>query len=106
MMDATLGARMLEIMGLRKISQRELSQRTGLTEAAISRYVNDLREPRAVTLAKIAEVLETSPDYLLDLHTDSDTTEVNEVFQLVARKAPEMSTEQKTLLMQLILEKM
>ena len=47
------------------ISQKELASRTGITEATLSRYENNIREPKAEIIAKLANVLNTSTDYLL-----------------------------------------
>ena len=50
-------------------SQRELANMTVLTEAAISRYVNNQRTPNATTIERIANALGVSLDYLLDAET-------------------------------------
>ena len=55
----TLGCKILLAMKEKKITQSELSKRTGLTPSALSNYVNDKREPKVSTLIKIAEGLET-----------------------------------------------
>ncbi len=62
---ASIGER---ILGLRKelnLSQKELAEKTGITEASLSRYENNLREPKAEIITKISEVLGCSTDYLL-----------------------------------------
>lgn len=47
------------------ISQRRLSEMSGITEQTISRYVNDERVPKATEIVKIAKSLNVSIDYLL-----------------------------------------
>ncbi len=47
------------------ISQRELANRTGVTEISIGRYRKGQRSPNADTIAKIADELHVNADYLL-----------------------------------------
>ena len=47
------------------MTQRELAQRTNITEATISRYCNGKRIPSITQLTKIADVLNVNADYLL-----------------------------------------
>lgn len=46
------------------MTQEELCERLGITQAALSRYENDLREPDAETLARIGEALGLSTAFL------------------------------------------
>ena len=46
------------------MTQEELAARLGITQAALSRYENDLREPDDVAVAKISEALDVSPEFL------------------------------------------
>lgn len=47
------------------ISQRELANRTGLSEVSIGRYCNGQRLPNVNTIVKIANELHVDADYLL-----------------------------------------
>lgn len=47
------------------ITQRELANRTGLTEVSIGRYCNGQRSPNINTIVKIANELHVNTDYLL-----------------------------------------
>lgn len=47
------------------ITQRELANRTGLTEVSIGRYCNGQRSPNVNTITKIANELHVNTDYLL-----------------------------------------
>lgn len=49
----------------RKMSQRELAEKTGLTEVTISRYVSGSRVPVGPVVAKLADALKCSCDDLL-----------------------------------------
>ncbi|WJH25428.1 helix-turn-helix domain-containing protein [Pseudarthrobacter defluvii] len=46
------------------ITQQELREALGVTQAALSRYENNLRTPDDETLAKLGEALRLSPDFL------------------------------------------
>lgn len=47
-------------------SQRELADRAGISESAISRYLNSSQVPKATILVNIAYVLDCSLDDLMD----------------------------------------
>lgn len=49
----------------RTLTQAELSRRTGISEASLSRYVNGARAPRILHLVNLASTLDVSADYLL-----------------------------------------
>lgn len=49
------------------IDQRELSRRTNLSEAAISNYIKCRRKPTYDIVVRIAQALECSPGYLIDI---------------------------------------
>lgn len=75
-----------------RMTQRELASSTGLTEAAVSRYISGAREPRAVTVAKIAKALDVTPQELLGTVTND---EVDGAVRLIARNASALSEEQR-----------
>ena len=53
------------------ISQRKLARMTGLTEAAITRYIKGEREPRISQAVKIARVLGVTLDELFADHKEN-----------------------------------
>ena len=73
-----------KLMRERRMSQRDLAGMSGVTEAAMSRYLSGERQPRADTLANMATALHTTSNDLLGLEPP---TEVEQVFRLVARNA-------------------
>lgn len=73
----------------RGMTQLELAARVGVTRAAMSRYVSGEREPRFVTLVRIAEELGVHVDDLLA--TTGDVVET--ALRVVART--QLSPEQK-----------
>ena len=52
----------------KKLTQKELAKIIGETEASVSRYIHGNRTPRGVALVKIALALDTTPEYLCDIH--------------------------------------
>ena len=49
------------------LNQKELAKKANLTEANLSRYENGIREPKSAVLARLADALEVSTDYLVVL---------------------------------------
>ncbi|MBE5780358.1 MAG: helix-turn-helix transcriptional regulator [Clostridiales bacterium] len=60
-----IGQRMKQLREEKHLTLQQLSDITGVTVAAISRYENDQRLPRSNSIVAIANALNTSTDYLL-----------------------------------------
>jgi transcriptional regulator with XRE-family HTH domain len=68
---SSLGNRLARVRGVRRMSQGDLAQRTGLKVQNISRLETDQREHvRSDTLRRLAEALDCSTDYLVGLVED------------------------------------
>lgn len=61
----TIGERISALRVSLNLKQKELADLAGVTEATLSRYENNKREPRGIIIAKIADALNVSSDYLL-----------------------------------------
>lgn len=61
----TIGDRIKHLCKQKGITQTQLAELTGITEASISRYVNSIREPRGSDIVKLADALGVTTDYLL-----------------------------------------
>lgn len=57
--------RIASLMLKQKITQKELAEKAGVTESAMSYYVKGDRTPRSDVLSRIAKALNTTTDYLL-----------------------------------------
>lgn len=68
----TIGERILNLRKKSNLSQKQLAEKADITEASLSRYENNLREPKAEIIARIAEALECSTDYLLGQTDNKD----------------------------------
>lgn len=67
-MDANFKSRMETLLKSKRMTQRELAARLGVSEVTVSRWMTDGangRNPSVQTLQKIADILGTTPDYLL-----------------------------------------
>lgn len=64
-MEEIFSRRLVELLEERDMSQLQLSQLVGTSNVTISRYITCSRKPRIEIVAKIANVLNTSVDYLL-----------------------------------------
>lgn len=52
------------------LKQKDLAEMVGVTEVTISRYANGTREPKRANLLKIANILNTTADYLAGIDID------------------------------------
>lgn len=91
-MSSLLGRRLSELLEERQMSQKDLADRTGLTPAAVSRYVSGDREPRPITVASIAKALGVEPATITGTAADKET---DEAIRLIARNAHQLSDAQR-----------
>ncbi|MBR3317987.1 MAG: helix-turn-helix transcriptional regulator [Atopobiaceae bacterium] len=88
------GERLRFWLAQRRMTQRDLAVASGVTEAAVSKYVNGEREPRAITLTKLASALGVSTDELMGVvPTPADDLE-NSV-TLLARNMDQLTDDQR-----------
>lgn len=76
----TTAQKIEEILESSNMTQKELANKAGVTEATISRYLSGARSPRGEILSKIASILGVSTDYLLgnsDVKYNSDSNTLN-----------------------------
>ncbi len=92
-MSKELGIRILQILKNSNITQKDLAERIGVTEAVISRYISGDREPKPDVLANIATALKTTSDYLLGI--EKDDFDYSRIKRILARNAQEMTDEDK-----------
>lgn len=96
-MSKELGERITRMLENRKMTQRQLAARVGITEGQLSRYISGDREPKPNTLANIATALQTTSDYLLGI--EEGDFNVNQVRRLIARNASKLTDEERKNLM-------
>jgi len=67
----TIGRRIIQLRERADITQVNLSRKIGITKSTMSKYENNISTPNAEVVGKIAQVLETTADYILGITTDS-----------------------------------
>lgn len=102
-MSEKIGDRILELMKKSDFTQKELATMVGVTDAAISRYINNEREPKVEVVANLATALDTTTDYLI--YGTSSTEDFAEIYRLVARSTTNMTADEKMKLMKVLLDK-
>ena len=70
MNENNLGGRIADLLKKSGLTQRELANKVGVTEASMSRYISGGRIPKGPTIANIANALHTTSDYLLGTEED------------------------------------
>ena len=95
-MARSMTYRIKEMLDEKSITQKQLSEITGITESAISHYIKGDRVPRGTNLVKIAKALGTTADDLLSGDREMDK-ESDLVFakSLIARNASQMTKEER-----------
>ncbi|PBI62260.1 helix-turn-helix domain-containing protein [Clostridioides difficile] len=86
----SLGDRIANLRKELDINQKELATKVGITEASLSRYENNLREPKSEIIVRLAKALETSKDYLLGVN---DNTKISKEDKLIIEN---LSVSEKT----------
>ncbi|MBR4377299.1 MAG: helix-turn-helix transcriptional regulator [Bacilli bacterium] len=71
-MGMTVGNRITLALKMRGISQKELANKTRMTEQTISRYVHDVRTPNAKAIKILCKALCVSADWLLGVENGND----------------------------------
>ncbi len=100
-----IGNKMKEIMKNQNISQKDLAIRLNTTEATVSRYINNQREPNADTLANIATALNTTVDFLLGKTARNDIDcNFGKLKVFVARNATNLTQDEKLEIINILLK--
>lgn len=99
---STIGERIQALMEESDYTQKELASMAGVTESAMSRYINDDRVPKSSIIANLATALNTTSDYLIS--GKEPENDFAEIYRLVARSTSSMTTDEKFKLMRLLTE--
>lgn len=105
MAKTTFSQRLAELLKQQGITQKELSERVGITEASMSRYMNSERIPKSEIIANIATALNTTSDYLLGTEENGNIeSDYPRIVRLIARNSASMTKEQKKAIINALLE--
>lgn len=103
-MSGGLGDRITRFLQKQQMTQKDLAEKAGVTEAAISHYIKGDRSPRAVVLGRIADALEVSLEDLMNDGESSDNTgEIRYAIRLLGRNAAHMTEEDKMKIAKILL---
>lgn len=97
-----IGDRIMKLMKRTDYTQKELASMVGVTEAAMSRYLKNEREPRIEVIANLATALNTTSDYLIN--GKEDEADYSYIRNLVARGKFNWEEKEKKELMRLLLD--
>lgn len=100
-MEEYIGDRIAKLLEKEEYTQKELASLVGVTEAAMSRYLKNERQPRMEVIANLATALNTTVDYLISGAQVEGS--FDDIYRLVARGARNMSSEEKMKIMRLLL---
>ena len=105
MADEAFASRLAELLKKQGMTQKELSERIGVTEATVSRYMNGNRIPKSEIVANIATALHTTSDYLLGTEKEGDINDdYPRIVRLIARNSAKLTNEQKRAIVNALLE--
>lgn len=62
-----LGARIKELRVGKGLSQQELAEKLGVMQHTVSKYENNVKRPSLEVLVSLADILDTTTDYLLGI---------------------------------------
>ena len=97
-----LGDRITILLKEKHIAQKDLAIAVGVTESALSRYINNEREPKLEVLANLATALDTTVDYLTT--GAKPETDFYEIYRLVARSSYTLTETQKMQIIEAVMK--
>ena len=92
-----------QLMQDQNINQKQLSQRSGITEASVSRYLKSERTARIDIIVNFAKALNVTTEYLLNDDDETELEPYTEIATAIARNGGELTAEEKNKLIALIL---
>lgn len=100
---STMGERILALLHEQHLNQKQMAQRVGVTEAALSHYIKGDRVPRSIILSRIAAELGTTSEYLMEGTLAKTADGFPEARRLIARSVKQMTLAEKKELINILL---
>ncbi len=100
---SSFSIRLEELLRARKMTQTELAEKSGVTEAAMSHYIKGDRIPRSAVLTRIAMSLNTTSDYLMEGIPQDYINEIGYAKRLIARNVDQMTNVEKREILSILL---
>lgn len=92
-----------QLMVANGITQKRLSQLSGITEASVSRYLKGDRTARLDVIVNFARALNVTTEYLLEDDEETELSPYTEIATAIARNGGSLTAEEKNRLIALIL---
>lgn len=92
-----------QLMKDQNMNQKQLSKKSGITEASVSRYLNGDRTARMDIIINFSKALGVSTEYLLEDDENVSLNAYTEISTAIARNGKNLSAEEKNKLIALIL---
>ncbi len=87
------------------LSQKDLAQKAGITEASMSKYLSGERTPRIDVVVNLANALGVTADELIGNEIENDKMNLARMKTVLARGLDDLSKEEKNELIKFLLEK-
>lgn len=88
-------------MNENNLNQKQLAEKSGITESSVCRYLKGEREPRIDIIINFAKALGVSIEYLLDKSSDNYSS-FNDIKFAIARHGNNLTEEEQNELIKLI----
>lgn len=102
-MENTFKLQLQRAISLAGLTQKQLAEKAGITEAAVSHYLKGDRTPRAAVVSKMADVLGCTLEFLLGAKVEDKIVEFDDLMKIVARSRKQLSRDEKYQLAQALL---
>jgi len=99
--ERTIGEKIKDLLDEKDIQAKELAEYLGVTQPAMSNYLNNKRDISAQTIAKIAEYLNVTTDFIL-LDTDLARIKLNNREEQLLKTFNSMSKEKQDAYLRLL----
>ena len=86
--------RLISLMKSKGFSQKEFAKKASITESAMSYYVKGVRTPSGEVLARIANALDTTADYLLGSTNNAGKLEEQNELKYLQRNLRKLDEDQ------------
>lgn len=103
-MEEKLNERLKFQLKEQNMTQKQLAQKAGLTEANVSKYISGSQMPNLDTLIAISKALKVSLAYLAGEKDDIRTAEYDELFLIIKQSKNRFTFEEKMRLIKLLSE--
>lgn len=94
-MRKDFGSRLKSLLENNDISQKDFAEKLEITEATLSRYINNLIVPKIEVVAKMAKLLGVTIDYLIGNDKELSETEEMDILRKLLVKKGFMSNEEE-----------